>query len=105
VRSKDSDGLPGLNQQGLVIFQASKATDYCVKGGPIAGSATGPSIHDQFIGVFCNLGIEIVHQHSERSFLVPALARDSRSAGRFDFLVHFYPAESDSSMMDRTRAA
>src|SRR6266404_6416548 len=41
---------------------------------PVARSSPSPSINDQSIGRLGNRRIEIVHQHAQRSFLMPAFA-------------------------------
>ena len=42
------------------------------------------AVDDQIVGPLGDLGIEIVHQHPQRGFLWPSLARQRRAAGRAD---------------------
>ena len=55
-----------------------------VVGLPAPSGAAGTSVHNQFVRTFGNLGIEIVHQHPERSFLRPSLAANRRASRRAD---------------------
>src|SRR6266404_453278 len=41
---------------------------------PVARSSPRPAINNQSIGRLSDLRIEIVHQHAQRSFLMPAFA-------------------------------
>src|SRR5260370_6721223 len=74
MRAEDSNGFSGLNQQGLIILELAERAHNGVERWPIAGGASGSTVDDQLIGLFGDLGIEVVHQHPERTFLVPAFA-------------------------------
>src|SRR6266576_5233441 len=48
--------------------------DDSIKCFPVARGSPIPAINDQSIGRLGDLRIEIVHQHAQRSFLMPAFA-------------------------------
>ena len=41
---------------------------------PVARGAPRPAVNNQFLGLFGHFGVEVVHQHAQRRFLLPALA-------------------------------
>ena len=47
----------------------------------LAGRAAGAAVDDQVLGVLGDLGVEVVHQHPQGGFLLPALATDLGAAG------------------------
>jgi hypothetical protein len=82
---KDSYRLPGLHEQRLVAFEASKGSDDGMETIPIARRSARAPVHDQLLRSFANLRIQIVEQHAQRRFLLPAFARkrgSPRSAER-----------------------
>ena len=72
VRSQDADWLAGLDEQGLVVFEALERADDRRVGVPAAGGAAGAAVDDELVGMFGHLGVEVVHQHAHRGFLRPA---------------------------------
>src|SRR6185295_19518101 len=49
----------------------------------VAGGAGDATVHDQLVGLFRDLGVEVVHQHPQRGFGQPRLGTEpgaSRSA-------------------------
>ncbi len=42
----------------------------------------GPAVDDQVVGILGHLGVEVVHEHPESRFLLPAAARHRGPAGR-----------------------
>ncbi len=60
---KYSNRLARLNQQGFIFFEPLENLDDFVVTLPIAGSSTDTAIDDQLFGTFCDLRIEIIHQH------------------------------------------
>ena len=47
---------------------------------PAAGGAAGAAVDHEVLGVLGDLGVEVVHQHPQRGFLLPALAGDLGAA-------------------------
>ena len=45
-------------------------------GLPVARGLADPAIHDELLRPLRHLGIEVVHQHPQRRFLLPAAARE-----------------------------
>ncbi len=82
--AKDADGLAGLDEQGFVVFERAEGADDGVEAGPIAGGAAGAAIDDEVIGALGNIGIEVVVEHAQGGFLMPALAGDGGTAGCAD---------------------
>ena len=76
MRAKHADRLAGLDQQRFVALESSQFIDDGVEGLPVARRSAGAAIDDEIVGPFSDLGIEIVHQHPQRSFLRPSLARE-----------------------------
>ena len=48
------------------------------------GGSTGPAVDDEVVGVLGDLRIEVVHEHPERGFLLPAAAAELAPAWRAD---------------------
>src|ERR1700722_1700470 len=78
--SKNCDGLARLNDQGFVVFQTLERADNVMKCFPASRCATRATIDDQIAWVFGNFFIEVIHQCAKRCFLMPAFARNIRSA-------------------------
>ena len=84
VGAEDADGLAGLHQQRLVLFQRAQACDDPVIGFPVARRTADAAIDDELLGAFGDAGIEVVHQHPERRFGEPALGGESCTGGGLD---------------------
>jgi hypothetical protein len=80
MRPEDAHRLAGLHQQRFVVPEIAQRADDGVKGRPVASRASGAAIDDQLIGLFGNLGIEVVHEHPQRRFLMPAVAGNLAAA-------------------------
>ena len=74
VRAKNSHGLAGLHQQGFVIFQRAQRSDDGVVAIPAACSLAAAAIDDQVFRLLGDFRVEVVHQHAQGGFLLPALA-------------------------------
>ena len=81
---EDSHWLPGLHQQGLVIFQLLQRTHDGVITTPVARGLAGPAVDNQVARVFADFFVEIIHQHAHRRFLLPPFAGDGGAARRAD---------------------
>src|ERR1700722_19279877 len=85
MSAKDGDGFSGLHQQRFVRGKFLERANDGMKTLPIPGCFSGSAIDDQVVRSFSDLRIEIVHQHAQGGLLLPALAGDLRSAGRFEW--------------------
>ncbi len=74
VGAEFADRLARLNEQGLVVFKPAQRTDNRIETFPISGRPPGAAVNDQSIRRFRDFRIEIVHQHPQGRFLVPAFA-------------------------------
>lgn len=79
-----ADGPPGLHQHGLVIFEPLERGDDAVEILPRPGRLPGPAVDYEVFGIFGNVGIEVVHEHAQGGFLLPALAGELDSMGGTD---------------------
>src|SRR5206468_13102077 len=75
-----ADRLPALNQQRLVVLQRPQRRHDRVERFPVAGRLSRSAIHDEILRTLGDVGIKIVHQHAQRRFLLPPLARERRAA-------------------------
>ncbi len=79
--AEHADRLAGLDEQGLVVLEALELGDDGVERLPAAGGAPGSAVHDEVVGVLRHLGVEVVHEHAQGGFLLPALAGELGAAG------------------------
>ena len=82
VRAKDTHRLAGLDQEGLIPFQAFKRADQGVEALPVPGRLSNPPIHDQFFRALRHSRVEVVHEHTQCSLLGPAFTAEGGAAGR-----------------------
>ena len=80
-RLEHADGFSRLHEQRLVRFEAPQRRDDELEALPIARRLAAAAVHDEVRGILGHLGIEVVHQHAQRGFRRPRLAR-ARSASR-----------------------
>src|SRR5579883_860129 len=78
VRLEDAHRFAGLDKQCFIVAEGA---DDGFKGRPIARGPAGAAVDDQIFGFFGDLGIEVVHEHTEGGFLMPAPARDFAASG------------------------
>src|SRR6185436_440656 len=87
--SKNSDRLARLHQQGFIVFNGLQLANDRVETIPVARCLPSPTIDDEFVRLLSNIRIEIVHQTTQRGFLMPTLASQLCTAGRMNrFPVH-----------------
>src|ERR1044072_1203215 len=79
VRAKNRDRLAGLDQQGFIVFQRAQFTHNRVERWPVSRCLTSTPINDQLIRLLRDIGIEIVHEATQRGLLVPTFARQLRA--------------------------
>src|SRR5690348_9331546 len=82
MRAKNADGLAGLDEESFVVFKTAKRLYDGVKTFPVARRFAASAIDDQILWALADFGIEIVHQHAESGFLLPAFAGNLRAARR-----------------------
>jgi hypothetical protein len=82
VGAEFADRLARLNEQGLVVFKRAQRTDNGIETFPTPSSPSGPAVNDQSVRSFCDLRIEIIHQHAHSGFLMPPFATALCSAWR-----------------------
>ena len=82
VRAEDSHRLSGLDEQRLVGFQGLQAADDSIKTRPVARGFAGTAIHDEFVRLFRDFRIQVIHQHPQCGFLRPAPAAELGAAWR-----------------------
>ena len=82
--AEHADRLARLDEQGLVVLQILERRDDRRVGLPAPGGPAGAAVHDELVGVFGHLGVEVVHQLAHRALGGPALAAELGAAGRVD---------------------
>src|SRR5450755_3049632 len=82
MRTKFANGLAGLHQKGFVVLKLSQRTHDRVISFPASRGAPGSSVDDQLIRIFCDLRIEIIHEHAHGGFLMPTFATHLAAARR-----------------------
>ncbi|MNV47775.1 hypothetical protein D3C71_1396520 [compost metagenome] len=65
--------LARLHQQGFVVVQVGERFNDLVVAIPVARGTADAAIHDQFLGIFGDVRVQVVHQHAQRRFGQPAL--------------------------------
>ena len=88
MRPENAGGPPGLNQQSLVVLERLKRSDNRMEGRPISRRPAGASINHEIFRPLGNLGIQVVVQHAQGCFLVPALAREFPASRGADWSSH-----------------
>ena len=84
MRPDDPDRLARLDEQGLVALEPAELADDGVERLPRPRRAAGPAVDDEVVGVLGDLRVEVVHEHPEGRFLLPAAAAQLAPARRAD---------------------
>src|SRR5918995_329727 len=84
VGAEDRDWLARLHKEGLVIVEALQGAHDGPEALPVAGCLARAAVDDEILWALCDLGVEVVHEHTEGRLLVPALAGDLRPPRRPD---------------------
>ena len=82
MRAEDAHRPARLHQQRLVVFERLQRAHDGVEALPVARRPAGAAIDDQVARVLADLRVEVVHQHAQGGFLLPALAGDLAAARR-----------------------
>jgi hypothetical protein len=91
VGLEDDDGLAGLHEQGLIVFELLERREQGVEGGPVAGGLAAAAVDDEVFGALGDLGVEVVLEHAEGGLLQPAFAGEGGAARRAHEAGHGYP--------------
>lgn len=83
VGADDTDGLAGLDEQGVVLVEFKQDFNDFSKRLLISGSLSVPAINNELLRVFRHFGIEVVQQHAQRGLGLPAFGMQLRAGGRF----------------------
>src|SRR6266436_9571383 len=84
VRAEDSHGFSRLHQKRLIIFERAQRRDDRVVAGPVSRGLAAASVDDQVRGALGYFGVEIIHEHAQCGFLLPAFAGKRGPARRAD---------------------
>ena len=84
VRPEFADRFSRLDQKRFVILQCAQRAYDCIERVPAPRGAACATVNDELIRILCDLGIEIVHQHPHRRFLMPAITRALIAARRLN---------------------
>ena len=84
VGPENADRLAGLHQQRLVVLQRLQRRHDAVIALPVARGSADAAIDHELVRLLGDVRIEIVHQHAQRRFGLPALAGHHGAAGRAD---------------------
>jgi hypothetical protein len=82
VRLENGNGFARLHKQRLVVFQLAQRLDDGFVAGPVARRFACPAIDHQVVRPLGHFRIQVVHQHAQRGFLLPALTGDGAAARR-----------------------
>ena len=74
VGAENADRLARLDEQRLVVAEPLQRGHDGIEALPVARRLADPSIDDELLGPLGHLRIEVVHQHPQGRFLLPALA-------------------------------
>ena len=84
--AQNAHWLTRLDQQRLIVLQALERAHNGVEGGPVARSLPCAAVNHQLVRSFGYFRIEIVHQHAQGSFLLPALGAQPGSSRRTNYV-------------------
>ena len=82
--AEDGNGFAALDEERFVVIEASQRLDDRVERLPRTRGTSRSTVNDEFVGAFRDLGIEIIHQHTESGFLRPPFAGYGGAARRAD---------------------
>ena len=80
--AEDADGLAALHEQRLVVAQLAQLGHDGVERLPAARRPPGAAVDDEVVGVLGHVGVEVVHEHPQGCFLLPAAAGELCPARR-----------------------
>src|SRR5580704_5535407 len=83
MRAKDGDRLDGMNQQRLVVLKRLEALHNGVEAFPVSGGLAGAAVDHQILRALSHVGVEVVHEHAQSGFLLPAFTCEGVAAWSF----------------------
>ena len=69
-------GFARLDEQRLVVTERAELTKDDIEALPVPCGLPRTSIHDEILRTLGDVGIEVVAEHPQRSFLDPTFARE-----------------------------
>ena len=84
VGAEHTHRLAGLDQQRLVLLHGLQGPGDRIERRPGPDGPAGAAVNHQVIGALGDLGVQVVHQHPQRGFRLPALGGELGAAGSFD---------------------
>ena len=78
VGAEHPDRLARLDEERLIILQPGEGLDDPVVALPVAGGAADPAVDDQVGRPLGDLRVEVVHEHAQGGFGLPAPGRQRR---------------------------
>ena len=85
VRAKNAHRLAALDQEALVVRQATELTHDRIERRPASRRPAGTAVDHEVKGSLRHVRIQVVHEHPERRFLRPAAARQIAAPRRPDW--------------------
>ena len=76
---KTPTGLPDCTSRVSSSPRRLSVAHDGVEGLPVARRLAGAAVDDEVVGALGDLGVEVVHEHAQGGFLLPALAADLRA--------------------------
>jgi hypothetical protein len=73
VCSENTNRFATLDQKRFVALEAAQCCDDLLEIRPRTRGLSAPAVDDEFIRRFCDLWIEVVHEHAKGGFLMPSL--------------------------------
>src|SRR5665647_1615645 len=74
-----------LTVEKLVRIAREGENDDGVEARPVARRLAGAAVDHELVRCFRDFGVEVVHEHAQGGFLLPALASDRGSTGSADY--------------------
>ena len=82
VGAQNADRLAGLHHQRLIVFELRQRIDDAIERVPITRRLAAAAIDDELFRPFRDFRVEVVHQHAQRAFGLPALCVETRTPRR-----------------------
>ncbi len=99
VRAEHPDRLARLDQERCVVLQAAQRRHDRIETFPVARRPADAAVHHQLVRILRDRRIEIVVDHPQRRFLLPALATQRRPARRMQLHMTNSSAHLDNLFM------
>src|SRR5215471_6760676 len=87
MRGEIAHGFARLHEERLVATERAQRGHDAVIGLPAPRGLARAAVHDEILPALGHVRVEVVHEHTERRFLRPALAGERAAARSADRLV------------------